>query len=349
MANLSFKHISDYPSDRETDWSEEVQGVTHNDNHWFITQKDRIWKIPVDVDLNSDISDGDPGILTAPIPAELSGYNHFGDIDYYDGHLFVGAEKPNHTNARIACFDANSLEYIGSALVPELNGHCAWCAVNPADGLIYSSWFDDVSQLYAYKFYFEVSYDETGLPQVILFGLEFDHTVSLNDENNNPLTLQAIQGGVFSFINGENHLYLSSNKNDDDMRGFHVFSFPDVKRFGFVFIDKEYLAFGEEIEGITYWDLDGGPAPGIAGQVHVLELDNDTLTSDDIKCFKHYRTISSEYVANKNPSKKEVHKAECEWINLMKPVHKVPYQTLQEALDDGYDGCHYCLGEYDKR
>jgi hypothetical protein len=43
----------------------------------------------------------------------------------------------------------------------------------------------------------------------------------------------------------------------------------------------------EEPEGITIWDLDDGRAPHIRGQLHVIMLDNDAATDDDLY-FKHY-------------------------------------------------------------
>ena len=60
--SIFFKHISDYPFDRETGWSEELQGVTHDDDDWYITQKDRLWKISVEVNLNSTIDGADPEV-----------------------------------------------------------------------------------------------------------------------------------------------------------------------------------------------------------------------------------------------------------------------------------------------
>ena len=50
------------------------------------------------------------------------------------------------------------------------------------------------------------------------------------------------------------------------------------------------------------------------------------------------------YLANKNPSSLEVHKAECVWIKKTAQKHRVPYYFLDEAHSDGYDNCFYCLG-----
>ena len=152
--NLFFRHINNYPSDSETVWSEELQGVTHNADHWFISQKSRIWKIPVGVDLNDVTDDISRGILNIPIPSELAiEYDHFGDLDFYDGYLFVGLENSvDNRTASIACFDAETLNFIGTDKVWEQNGHASWCAVNSVDNLLYSSDFDDVTKIFGYKF-----------------------------------------------------------------------------------------------------------------------------------------------------------------------------------------------------
>ena len=340
-ANLFFRHLNDYPDDRETGWSEEVQGISHNDDHWFITQKDRLWKIPVSVDLNSDIEGDDParGIFTVPIPPVLTDeYNHFGDVDYNNGFLFIGLENTDtEPTARMLCFDADTLEFIGSVLLKEQGTHASWCAVNPADGFLYSSSFDNVTALFAYTF--SVANNK--------FTLRFHHLAPLINDDGKPYELSGIQGGVFSLDDNINTLYLSSNAGDT--RGVQIFDWPEGKRIQEIFIDLDISGIGEKIEGITYWNLPRGTAPGIRGQLHVLELDNDN-NGDDIKCFKHYFLVRSEFVANKNPASLEVHHWDCPWLDLINRENKVAYNTSEEAFADGFDACHYCIGgEHDRR
>jgi hypothetical protein len=55
------------------------------------------------------------------------------------------------------------------------------------------------------------------------------------------------------------------------------------------------------------------------------------------------------YLANTSPSKREVHdldneKTQCQIDAIMAARHDKPYSTLQVALNDGYDGCAYCIG-----
>ena len=338
---LFFKHISDYPSDRTTGWAGNLQGVTHDEDNWFITQQNRIWKIPVGVDLNSTMNKADPdrGIITAPIPSALAKlYDHFGGLGYWDGYLFVAVEKmDSNRTARIACFNADTLDYLDSALLPEQKEKATWCAVNPADGLLYSARSDGVTQLFAYQFAVKSN----------RLTVTLDRMVNLMNERGEIFKVDSVQGGMFTSENGENYFYLASNS--DDSRGVHVFRWPEGKRIQGISIPGDSGTLGEEVEGLTYWDLDSGKAPKIRGQVHVLELDNDLITGDDVKCFKHYRVIKSPYVANCNPACREVHRWDCRWIDLMLQRHKVAYYSLPKALKDGYDGCHYCLEKYHTR
>ncbi len=51
------------------------------------------------------------------------------------------------------------------------------------------------------------------------------------------------------------------------------------------------------------------------------------------------------FVANRNT--KEVHVANCEWVSRMNSGNKKAYHELDRALGHGYNGCKYCLPEFD--
>lgn len=51
------------------------------------------------------------------------------------------------------------------------------------------------------------------------------------------------------------------------------------------------------------------------------------------------------YVGNRKT--KEVHVATCDWAKKMSSKNKVAYQEVQLAIQRGYNGCRYCLTEYD--
>lgn len=52
------------------------------------------------------------------------------------------------------------------------------------------------------------------------------------------------------------------------------------------------------------------------------------------------------YIGNRRSA--ELHLADCEWVRNMSPRNKVPYNDLEMALRRGYNGCRFCLPEYDR-
>jgi hypothetical protein len=55
------------------------------------------------------------------------------------------------------------------------------------------------------------------------------------------------------------------------------------------------------------------------------------------------------YLANKSPSKREVHdldneKTQCQIDEIIAAGNDKPYTSLSAARTDGYDNCAYCIG-----
>lgn len=50
-------------------------------------------------------------------------------------------------------------------------------------------------------------------------------------------------------------------------------------------------------------------------------------------------------IGNKNT--KELHDENCAHVDRMNDENKVEFEKLQDALDDGYNGCHFCLDAFD--
>jgi hypothetical protein len=51
------------------------------------------------------------------------------------------------------------------------------------------------------------------------------------------------------------------------------------------------------------------------------------------------------YIGNKNS--KELHAPNCKLIRRIKEENRATFTSIEEALAQGYNGCHYCLDEYD--
>src|SRR5262245_5987337 len=149
-----YNYIGNYPSNANTGWNGDPQGLTHDQDDWFIIERKRIWRIPVTQDLKN-VSCGGRVVCRSfgDWPALSSeGYDHLGDPEYYNfggkGYVLVPMERTGDDGpvARaVAAFDAATLEYIAHA---PLQGqiHGSWLAVD-LQGNVYSSEYDDVTAI----------------------------------------------------------------------------------------------------------------------------------------------------------------------------------------------------------
>jgi hypothetical protein len=273
-------YVNNYPHDKGTAWSHKVQGITHDANYWYITQVGRLWQIPLSSDLNakSPANSKDVGI-----PADLAsqGYDHFGDLDYHAGLLYIPVEgKGNTLVPALAVFRADDLSYLGSAKLSVQHG-AGWVAFNPKDGLLYSSssYINSSSPVYIY------SIDHgRGTNFVSLVGSLFLQNV----------TLAHIQGGDFS--DDGCLLYMSNgNLEPGTNSGLRIFDASNGSllqtakngsgRFNFEHHPHTKL---EEPEGLDYGDLSGHGVPGVSGKLHVILLDHDALSDGEV-FLKHYK------------------------------------------------------------
>ncbi len=255
-----FVKSSEYPFKSSPGYSHKLQGVAHDSSHWYMTNRAKLWKIPVHRDL------GVPAAwsISVGIPRQLGAYNHLGDLDYYDGRLYVPLEG---SASAIGVFDAD-LNYVTHALLPNATD-APWCAINPIDGHLYTSSFHNSV---VRKHRMTWSGNTLTLTHVA--------SIALRDRAGRPLTLDRVQGGVFS---ARGHLYLVSDVAGQGIKGFDLETGRQQAN-----IPVQFDRDDEELEGIDIWDLDGGQVPGINGQVHLQMIDHHWW-SDDEFYFKHYR------------------------------------------------------------
>ncbi len=345
-----FNYQGNYPNNGYTAYSYRSQGLAHDEDHWFITQKHRIWKIPVVQDLNTVTSES-PGVLTlhindAIIQGLASEYDHFGDPDCYkyDGtwYLIVPVEDKSKTNPAIAIFHASDLALVGyewleqPLSLPNID-ETGWAAVDN-QGHIYSS---DPTDSY---------YTEYQLDWAELKSSDEVPTISrvtsypfLDEEGNEISWSDYNQGGEFS--DSGRLLYISNGSYSavrDENDGINVFDtlthrrvahstmpyakIPNTTYERFMLL-KHFIyewTYDEEPEGLTIWDLDGRDAPNIEGQLHVL-LNNWNAGEDQI-WIKHYtHTIS----VDRNHSGHE-------FIDKGTPSN--PFSTIGEAINYAWNG-----------
>lgn len=347
-----FNYIGTAPYEAETKYAEEVNGITHDSDNWYIAQSTnahpwRLWKIPLGVHLAATFDCGD---TVGPYRVacrylddydELSAYNHIGDIDYYQynpttGFLLLPLEDypDKAVSPAIAVFDPVNLQYIAHAelqLPPQFPQpkNAPWVAVNRADGRVYTSY--EGVEGWVFEFYLNwdtLAPDNMSLQYVE--GGEFE----LLDESGAPLGIGG-QGAVFS-DSGDllyvNNGYLESYDSHRD--GISVFNMQTKQRFRHSTRDctqpfcYDFDTWGEweEPEGLTIWDTDDDPRTpeGMSGQLHVLLLDNDWLFGDNDDVYvMHY---TNKIYVDRGYSGEE----------RGKPTQ--PFNTVGEAYSMAWDG-----------
>lgn len=266
----------DYPSNSTLPWSWILQGVAHDADNWYVASQYGLWKLPVDHPLD----DHDAGWMrNVPIPPELwsRGYNHFGDPEFSGGALYVPLEGSGVP--RVLVYDP-SLNLMADAEINPAGslGDAPWLAIDPTNGLLYTSNFhispDNPIRVFRPRFGLGVGR--------VLFYLDYVGTYTIRDEAGTPIFLDDIQGGAFS-PNG--HLYLVS-----DVSGAVVGFDTSGRRRSKTNVDYTGWDSSQELEGITFWDLDSGRAPNIRGQLHLMMAKRDTLsTRSNSVYFKHYQ------------------------------------------------------------
>lgn len=255
-------------------WTEECQGVANDGCNWYFTQDRRLWKFLPDKKIYQ------------PIPGEMLrlGYNHMGDLDYYNGKLYVPLEgtspprillyRTEGTPAPVYLSNAELTHFTTEGRI-EPNTYSPWCAINPLNGLLYTSEFN-TRILYVYSIHI------TSSEKLILEPLGSFH---LFDEVGKDLDMSRVQGGVFSHNTG--HLYLVSDNKDTNEGGIMGFDMITGRRAFHKVVDYDPKAWpeGEELEGIDIWNTPDG-------QIHLIMLQNENAPgaggTDDVY-FKHYK------------------------------------------------------------
>lgn len=296
-------YLGNYPSHRSPGWSNELQGLAHDLQNWFITQKDTLWKFALTHDLNRGVSKAapPPGVRWSGIPGSLqqAGYDHFGDLDQYGGFLFIPLEGSR--TPQIAVFRSYDLFFVGSFVLTRQT-QAGWCALRlEPDGLyLYTS--NNVINGSNPIFRYRVDLRQlNAIPANVAGAFQFVNSVALY-QGSTPLSIKPyLQGGEFS--PDGSHLFLVNGKSSDfDQKDGGIWVFRGTQ-FQFVIKSTHTSNSGsffyefhpgyskyEEPEGITFWDLDGRGAPGLpGGQLHVILLDNDA--GGDEFYIKHYRLV----------------------------------------------------------
>lgn len=265
---MRITYLGQMPRDKQTNWSEECQGLTHDQDSWYIAQKTRLWRTPVGRRLNQDLDESQ----SRGIPDDLKnkGFDHIGDLDHFDERLFAPLEDlDRHNPPRVGVFAAGDLAFLGSAA---LNQDAApWCAINPLDGVLFSSVFDPRG---LHRYSIEVASGGVTVSEMA--------ALALLDEDGKPLKLHHVQGGAFAA--GGVYLILVCDHSDETgaPKGFSIFETATGRRLTYRQVSYDPISIGGEIEGVDVWTLIDPVNGAPNALVHILVLNNDTFDDDNI-------------------------------------------------------------------
>lgn len=303
-------YLGNNPSDSEApDWSNNAQGVANDGRHWYFTHKGGLLKYEANWTPLPGAADAGR-LLSVPIPQVLAdkGIDHFGDPDYFEGHIYVPFESPGDPGdelvAVIAVFDAATLDLVDwHDLEPDLR-RTGWLAIDPVAGTLYTS--TDVLVANTPLMRYSLTTANLGTDMPFLTG---PTPVGVRDFDGSPLAgkFEYMQGGVFT---PWGDLYLSVGRADEDdtvRGGLHLLRrTPDGMAFQLIEssvnadapvgapvfsyeYDSGFSGLGEEPEGIDWWNRDAATASPYPGQLHAILLDNQI--DDSNIWLKHYRVV----------------------------------------------------------
>ena len=302
--------LGNHPSDRQTNWSDNLQGVTHSADHWYFTQKTKLLKFSSTTNLNGGSG---AAVARADMPASLEARDcdHFGDPDHleWDGHsyVFVPVEGSGGVCGRepvLAVFEdlGSDFAFVGASPLPSQNAargtsRAGWCAIDPETLLLHSSHNQIRPGLPVFRYNIDLDGLAEGRVRLVAAS-----DLVLRDGPDIVRIPEYLQGGCFS---PRGHLFLLSGKGGDDERhgGIRVFDRNGTllcrsshRSMPFLYEYHSGLVEGsEEPEGLTFWDVDALPAgqrpPSIEGQLHAILLNNDGLSKDNF-FLKHYAVVA---------------------------------------------------------
>ncbi|MEV4556289.1 hypothetical protein AB0K51_04730 [Kitasatospora sp. NPDC049285] len=203
------------------------QGIATDGTSWYFSWQYGLSRVSLDqqsVQANN----------AAAVPAALAaqGDNHIGDIDYYNGKLYVPIEDGSaYQHPYIALYDAATLGYTGTAYPLPLSVQpdgAPWVAVDAARGYVHSSAYNPTPALNVYS----------------LTDLHLVRTVPLST------VIGSIQGAKIY----QGSLYASSNNAAKSIYRID----PDSGQVTDVFDRASSLPSGSETEGLAFLPTSDG-------------------------------------------------------------------------------------------
>ncbi len=247
-------------------WAIELQGLCHDDENYFLTQRDYLWKIPRRFKIQAiKKEDSKNGIFKTPIPISLrlQGGDHMGDCDAHDGKIFIPLE--GISPLRMMIFDAKTLDFISAPTLPTSQINAPWVTVDSHDGAIITGAFNINSDQGIFRL--KLSED--------LQTLEEEEKILLKNKDGESINLRRIQG--VDITRSRNIIWFVSDGKKDGLYGFELDSMKLAIHHKVKY--RPGFPFYEELEGVDTLE-DGERLENYDGNLFVSMLNNNLIFQD---------------------------------------------------------------------
>lgn len=261
-------------------WTNECNGVATDGTSWFFTSNQEPARPVTATAFPTGAASArlapwltatqQPGVFQTEADGRVARHHHIerslaghvGDLDLFEGRLYVALEKP--TGLMVLDADLNRLDY---RRIHTPDGHTfAWCSIHPWNGLLYTC--DWVGAATAYAF------DRTTAER------RRDADISLSR------TIDRVQGGAFS---PTGQLFLGTD--DEAHAGVHAYSASTGAHLDHLPVEVHHGAPKfEEVEGMCFGPRRLGGAERV---IHVVLLDMDPIATGDDIFLKSYGSSPS--------------------------------------------------------
>jgi hypothetical protein len=232
------------------------QGLAHDDEHWYMTTRYGVLKLTPDYTV----------VAESGIPEELRrrSYNHLCAPESASGALFVPIEAHtplglrSRTQPAVVAFLTPDLSYdAGRSFELQDRATSPWCALHPADGLLYTSNFNDVDRVAGYK----IGHDGAAL-----------RSITLVDPDGTRQAVQGVQGGCFL----DATMFALTTHGSHELRVYSL----EAERERAVEVSRLSIPYEpgrrSELEGIAHWPGRDG------GELHVALLNRSWFGRGDV-------------------------------------------------------------------
>lgn len=274
-AQSNFHYFGDAFKNIKAGWSNEMQGLCHDEDNYYITQVDHIWKIPRNYKIQSAKNTSSKwGIIKAPIPEGLRrlGSNHMGDCDSDNQYVYIPLE--GGPTPKLLILKSQTLEYVKALPFSSLQKDAPWVSVSKVSGRIYSSSFNIPANQGVIEYI--LSEDMENLIPVQKF--------LLKDAQGRERSLERVQGG--DIVMSRQTFWLVSDKEDGGLYGFDLRS-GQLKYQKRVSYGRGFPKY-EELEGLDALEADETFFPAYQGNLFLTMLDNNPF-NNDLAFLKNYQ------------------------------------------------------------